>query len=120
MAANRLFKLPLDPEKLDAVRDHFASLEDRRETVERGLALERMNAETAWLDEAEPALYYLHDESEEYPPAIDLEDVEDEALLELSATHHAFFQEVAAADHDHPDDLEPFEELFHASARDRI
>jgi hypothetical protein len=84
------------------------------------LALEKMNAETAWLDEDEPALYYLHDESEAYPADIEQEDVEDETILELAAEHQRFFAEVAAEGHDHPEDLEEFEQLFHASARDRI
>jgi len=120
MATNRLFKLPLDPDSIDDVRAHFEGLDDRRETFERGLAIERMNAETAWLDEAEPALYYLHDESEAYPAEVERSDIEDEAVLELSAEHHGFFQEVAAEGHDHPEDLTEFEQLFHASARDRI
>jgi hypothetical protein len=120
MSSSRLFKLPVDPDEVERVREHFSQLEERRETFEQGLALEKMNAETAWLDEAEPALYYLHDESEAYPADIERSDVEDETILELSADHHGFFQEVAAEGTDHPDDLIEFEELFHASARDRI
>jgi hypothetical protein len=120
MPATTLFKLPLDPDKVDDVREYFGQLEDRRETFERGLALEKMNAEAAWLDETEPALYYLHEESDEYPTDIELADIDDEAIVELSQEHHEFFDEVAAPDHDHPDDLTEFEELFYASARDRI
>jgi len=120
MPSNRLLKLPLDPTKIDRVRDYFDSLEDRRETFERGLAIEKMNAETAWLDEDEPVLYYLHDESDSYPTDIDTDDIDDEAVLRLSSEHHAFFEEVVADGHDHPDDLVEFEELFHASAREQI
>jgi hypothetical protein len=120
MPTTTLFKLPLDPDKIDDVREHFSQLDDRRETFERGLALEKMNAEAAWLDESEPALYYLHEESDEYPADIESEDIEDEAILELSQNHHGFFERVAAPDHDHPDDLTEFEELFYAAARDRI
>jgi len=120
MSSNRLFKLPIDPTKVDHVRDYFNRLEDRRETFERGLALEAMNAETAWLDEEEPALYYLHDEGEGYPAEIDTDDIEDEAILRLSDDHQDFFEEVVAEGYDHPDDLAEFDELFHASARDRI
>ncbi|WP_436923815.1 DUF6176 family protein [Halosimplex amylolyticum] len=120
MPTTRLFKLPLDPDKIEQVRDHFAHLEQRRETFERGLALEKMNAEAAWLDENEPALYYLHEESDAHPPDIEKSDVEDEAILELSREHHGFFQQVAADGHEHPDDLTEFETLFAASARDRI
>jgi hypothetical protein len=71
MTATRLFKLPVDPERVDSVREYFTQLEDRRETFERGLALEKMNAEAAWLDEREPALYYLHEESDSYPVTAD-------------------------------------------------
>ncbi len=118
MATNRLFKLPVAPDRIDDVRAHFADLADRRETFERGLALEGMRAETAWLDESEHALYYLHDEGEDYPREVDPDDIEDEALIELSRTHRGFFQEVAAEGHDHPGDLVEFEELFHATASD--
>lgn len=120
MPTTRLFKLPLDPDTLDDVRAHFDHLEDRRDTFERGLALEKMNAEAAWIDTDEPALYYLHEESDGYPADIDQSDVDDETLMELSAEHHQFFQQVAADGHDHPDDLHEFEALFEASARDRI
>lgn len=119
MANRRLFKLPIDPERTEAVRTYFADLEDRRETFERGLALERMNAETAWLDESEPALYYLHEEHNEYPADVDETDM-DEQLRELSTDHHEFFNTVVAPDHEHPEDLIEFERLFSASARDRI
>jgi len=120
MSQNRLYKLRLDPDRLDRVRSYFEDLENSRETFERGLALEKMNAETAWLDEAEPALYYLHDESAAYPPDLDAGDIDDSEVLELGQAHQRFFQEVAAEDHDHPDDLTELELLFHASARDRI
>lgn len=120
MPTNRLFRLPLDPDRVEDVRAHFEELDDRRDTFERGLALEEMNAETAWLDEDEHALYYLHEEGDEYPPDVDLDDVDDEALLALSAEHRDFFDDVAADGHDHPDDLTEFEELFHATARDRL
>jgi hypothetical protein len=120
MPSNRLFKLPIDPTKIEQVREHFDRLEDRRETFRRGLALEKMNAETAWLDEEEPALYYLHDESDGYPADIETDDIDDEAVLRLSSEHHDFFEEVVAEGHDHPEDLSEFDELFHASARDRI
>jgi len=119
MANRRLFKLPLDPGGVDAVREHFRTLENRRETFERGLALEKMNAETAWLDEAEPALYYLHEEHEEYPADINESEM-DERLQELSTDHHEFFSAVVAPDHEHPEDLIEFERLFSASVRDRI
>ncbi len=119
MADRRLFKLPIDPERTEAVRTYFADLEDRRETFERGLALEKMNAETAWLDESEPALYYLHEEHDEYPADVDETDM-DEQLRELSTDHHEFFNTVVAPDHEHPEDLIEFERLFSASARDRI
>lgn len=120
MASTRLFKLPVDPERVDSVREYFTQLKDRRETFERGLALEKMNAESAWLDEREPALYYLHEESDSYPADIEVSDVDDEAVLELSEEHHSFFDEVAAEPYEDRDDLTEFEELFHASARDRI
>jgi hypothetical protein len=113
----RLFKLPLDPDRLDDVHDHFETLEDERETFERGLALEHMNAEAAWLDDDEPALYYLHEEGDDYPADVDQGDIDDPALLELSKTHHGFFQEVAAEGVEHPEDLEEIENLFGATAR---
>lgn len=69
---------------------------------------------------SENRLYYLHDESEDYPADIEQDDIEDQSILELSADHHSFFSEVVADGHDHPDDLVEFEMLFHASARDRI
>ncbi|MFB6073177.1 MAG: hypothetical protein ABEJ88_09440 [Halobacterium sp.] len=114
----RLFRLPLNPERIDAVREHFDHLDERREAFERGLALENMNAEAAWLDEDAPALYYLHEEGDDYPADIEPEDINDPAVLELSQTHHGFFEEVAAEGHDHPDDLEELPSLFAASARD--
>jgi|APHM01.1.fsa_nt_gi hypothetical protein len=114
MATRRLFKLPLDPDSIDDVRAHFDSLEDRHALVERGLALEGMNAKTAWLDEREPALYYLHEESKTYPADVDESDI-DEELQELSNEHHGFFQQVVAPGHEHPDDLVEFERLFSAS-----
>jgi hypothetical protein len=120
MSSFRLFKLPVDPDEVERVREHFEELDDRRETFERGLALEKMNAEAAWFDEAAPALYYLHEESEEYPPDIEPTDIDDESLLELSEQHHRFFQEVAAQEYDGREDLLEFDELFHATARDRI
>lgn len=120
MSQNRLHKLPLDPDRLDRVRSYFEDLEDNRETFERGLALEKMNAETAWLDEEGPALYYLHDESAAYPADLEADDVDDQGILELGQAHQQFFQEVAADGYDHPEDLEELEPLFHASARDRI
>lgn len=120
MSSNRLFKLPLDAAEIDRVREYFARLEERRETFERGLELEGMNAETAWLDETEPALYYLHDEGAGYPADVDVDDIDDEAVVELSAEHSEFFREVAAEGYGDPEDLLEFEELFHASARDRL
>lgn len=117
MARRRLFKLPLAVDSIDGVREHFEWLDERRETFERGLALENMNAETAWLDEDEPALYYLHEEGEDYPGDIDESDL-DEQLEELSAAHHGFFTEVIAPGHDHPDDLIEFERLFTGVARE--
>ncbi|MFC6952399.1 DUF6176 family protein [Halorubellus litoreus] len=119
MANRRLFKLRLDPERLTEVREHFDGLEDRRETFERGLELEGMNGETAWLDAAEPALYYLHEESDEYPKDVDPDEM-DEALAALSEDHHGFFETVAAPGHDHPEDLTEFERLFSVSARDQV
>jgi hypothetical protein len=117
MPASRLYKLPLDPDRVEEVRSYFEALEGRRETFERGLAVENMRAETAWLDTEEPALYYLHDEGEGYPADVDVEDL-DEDLRKLSAEHHGFFETVAAEGHDHPEDLREFEELFHARASD--
>ncbi|MFT4890617.1 MAG: hypothetical protein ACI9YT_001535 [Halobacteriales archaeon] len=120
MSSDRLFKLPLDPDSIDDVRSHSDRLEEQRGTFERGLAIEKMNAETAWLDEDEPALYYLHDESEDYPADVEKDDTDDEAVLALSAEHHEMFQKVAREGYSHPDDLVEFEMLFRASARDRI
>ncbi|WP_255150143.1 hypothetical protein [Halorarius halobius] len=119
MTRFRLFKLALDPDSLADVRAHFDHLAEKQDAFERGLALENMNAEAAWLDEEAPALYYLHEESEDYPADIDPEDVDDPEVMELSETHHGFFQAVAADGVDHPDDLVEFESLFAASARDR-
>lgn len=117
MANYRLFKLDLDPDRLDEVRAHFDHLEDEREIFERGLAMENMNAEAAWLNEDDPALLYLHEEGANYPPEIDPEDIDDPDVMELSETHHKFFQEVAAENIDHPEDLVEIEPLFAASAR---
>jgi hypothetical protein len=100
------------------VYDHFEYLDAERDAFERGLALENMNAEAAWLDEDAPALYYLHEEGDDYPADIEQEDIDDPAVMELSQTHHGFFQTVAADGHDHPDDLEEFESLFAATASD--
>lgn len=118
MARYRLLKLTLDPSSLDDVRAHFEYLDNERETFKRGLDMENMNAEAVWLDEDTPALYYLHEEGADYPADIDPDDIDDPAVLQLSRTHHEFFQEVAAEDVDHPDDLVEFEPLFAASARD--
>jgi hypothetical protein len=115
MVQRQLFKLPLDSSSIEDVRDYFGHLEERRETFERGLAIENMNAEVAWLDDDEPALYYLHEEGDEYPADVDEADL-DEELQELSSEHHAFFKNVIASGHDHPDDLIEFERLFSASA----
>jgi hypothetical protein len=114
----RLFRLPLDPECIDEVYEHFDYLDENRDAFERGLELENMNAEAAWLDVDAPALYYLHEEGDDYPADIEQEDVDDPAILELSKTHHGFFQHVAADGHDHPEDLEELESLFSASATD--
>jgi|GEM_PF-2487963 hypothetical protein len=119
MTNRHLFKLPLDPERIGAVREHLAELEDRRETFERGLALGKMNAETAWLDETEPALCCLHEEHDDYSADVEAGKLDDQ-LQELSADHHAFFRTVAAPDHDRPEGLVEFERLFSVSARDRI
>jgi len=118
MVRRQLFKLPLDSGSVDDVRGHFEHLEERRETFERGLALENMNAEAAWLDEDEPALYYLHEEDDDYPADVDESDL-DEELQEVSSEHHGFFQDVIAPGHEHPDDLIKFERLFSASANTR-
>jgi hypothetical protein len=118
MTSYRLFKLALDPDRVDDVRAHFDYLDDQRETFERGLATENMNAEAAWLDEEGPTLYYLHEEGPDYPPDLEADDIDDPALVELSEMHHAFFQKVAAEDVDHPEDLVEFEPLFAASARE--
>jgi hypothetical protein len=117
MANYRLLKLPLDPSSLDDVRAHFDHLDDERETFERGLDVEGMNAEAAWLDERSPALYYLHEEGADYPADVDPDDVDDPAVWRLSRTHREFFKEVAAEDVDHPGDLVEFEPLFAASVR---
>lgn len=117
MANYRLFKLALDPGSLDEVRAHFDHLAEKRETFERGLAMENMNAEAAWLDEEAPALYYLHEEGANYPADLDPEDVDDPAVMEMSETHHGFFHEVTPEDVDHPEDLVEIEPLFAASAR---
>jgi len=114
----RLFRLPLNPARVDAVRDHFDALHEQRGTFEAGLELENMNAEAAWLDDDAPALYYLHEEGDDYPADIELDDVEDPSIIELSENHHGLFAEVAAEDHDHPEDLEELEALFAASVRD--
>lgn len=119
MPNRRLFKLRLDPDRLPAVRAYFEDLEAQRETFERGLALEGMNAETAWLDESEPALYYLHEESDAYPRDVEPDDM-DEALTALSQEHHGFFGTVAAPGVDHPDDLIELDRLFSASAREQL
>ena len=116
MAHRRLHKLPLDPDSIEDVRTHFDRLEDRRTLFERGLTVEGMNTETAWIDEEEPALYYLHEEGENYPADVDESDI-DEDLQELSADHHGFFKRVIAPGHEHPDDLIEFERLFSASAQ---
>jgi hypothetical protein len=59
-------------------------------------------------------------ESDSYSADIGPADIEDESVLELSEEHHSFFEEVAAESYEDRDDLTEFEELFHASARDRI
>lgn len=118
MASYRLLKLTLDPSSLDDVRAHFDRLDSERETFERGLDIENMNAEAAWLDEDTPALYYLQEEGADYPADVAPDDIDDPEVLQLSRTHHEFFQEVAAEDVDHPEDLVEFESLFAASARD--
>lgn len=118
MSNRRLFKLRLDPDRLPTVSAHFDDLEAQRETFEHGLALEGMNAETAWLDESEPALYYLHEESDAYPRDVDPDDM-DEALTALSQAHHSFFETVAAPGVDHPDDLLELDRVFSASAREQ-
>lgn len=93
-----LYRLRIDPEKVDAVRDHFDSLDGRRDVFERGLDLKNMHTEAAWLHESDdgPVLYYYEEASDDYPPEdLDLADVDDPELLELD---HLFF--ASTLDHD--------------------
>ena len=115
MSRTRLFRLPLDPDEVDRVREYFETLETDRETFERGLALEGMNAEAAWLDESQPALYYMHDEGETYPREIDPESL-DERLRAVSERQSEFFRTVAAGEFEGREDLTELTELFAASA----
>jgi len=115
VSQTRLFRLPLDPGKLDYVRAYFDDLEQERETFERGLAVEGMDTEAAWLDETEPALYYMHDEGESHPVDIDPETVDD-AVLAMGERHSEFFRTVAAETFESREDLTELTELFAASA----
>ena len=62
---------------------------------------------------------YVHNESNGYPADIDMDDIDDSAVLELRSEHHNLFGEVPAGGYESPDDLVEFEGLFHVSARDR-
>ena len=74
-----------------------------------------MDTEAAWLDETEPALYYMHDEGESHPVDIDPETVDD-AVLAMGEQHSEFFRTVAAETFESREDLTELTELFAASA----
>jgi hypothetical protein len=118
MVQPKLFRLRVDPDAVDRVREHFDELDDRRETFRRGLAMENVYDEAAWLETAGdgPVVYYYQETGEDHPPAdLSLDDVEDEGVVELAEDHATFWEEVAAEGAD----LTSFEPLFFASTLDR-
>ncbi len=94
MSRTRLFRLPLDPDKLDHVREYFDDLEQERD-VRAGTRSRGWTQEAAWPDETEPAIYLMHDEGESYPVGIDPETVDD-AMLAIGEQHSEFFGTAAA------------------------
>lgn len=116
-----LSKRRVDPEKLDVLRAHFEAMQERSETFERGLALESVFTEAAFLreDDDGPVLYYYMEAGDDYPPDIDVEDIDD-AVLELSAEHGTVMEEVCVEPaRDEDGELNRFETLFFASTLDR-
>jgi len=114
----KLFRLRVDPDAVGRVREHFDDLADRRETFRRGLEMENVYGEAAWLEETPegPVVYYYQETADDHPPEdLSLEDVDDEAVVELAEEHAAFWEAVAAEGAD----LEGFEPLFFASTLDR-
>ncbi|WP_135535939.1 DUF6176 family protein [Halostella pelagica] len=117
-----LSKRRVDPEKVDQLRDYFDSLDDRQELFERGLDLEEVYTEAAFLqDDGEgPVLYYYIEQSDDFPPELDREDIDDQDLLELSAEHEAVLNEVCLEPARNGDEeRNRFETLFFASTIDR-
>jgi hypothetical protein len=117
-----LSKRRVDPEKVDRLREYFDSLADRQEVFERGLDIENVRAEAAFLrtDENGPVLYYYMERGEDHPPDIEPEEIEDEAVLELAAEHEAALEDACVESaRDEDGDLRQFETLFFASSVDR-
>lgn len=109
-----LYKLRIGSEETDTVRKHFESMSEQSNVFQRGLEIEGMHTEAAWLheDDEGPVLYYYEEASDDYPPDdLALEDINDEAVVALSKEHHGIWEQVAAQEAE----LVEFEELFFVS-----
>lgn len=117
-----LSKRRVDPEKVDRLREYFDSLADRTDIFERGLELEDVHTEAAFLRETDdgPVLYYYMEQGPDYPPDLDREDIEDEAVLELVEEHQVVLEDVCVEPaRDETGELKRFDTLFFASTLDR-
>jgi hypothetical protein len=117
-----LSKRRVDPDEVDRLREYFDSLDDRRAAFERGLNIENVHTEAAFLQEedGEPVLYYYMERGEEYPPDVDREDIDDPAVLELSRDHAELLNDVCTEPaRDDDGSLRGLETLFFASTVER-
>ncbi|WP_158057649.1 DUF6176 family protein [Halorussus halophilus] len=117
MVEPMLYALPIDPEKVGRLREYFEALSDETDLFERGLELEGMFSEAAWLDDSgdDPTLYYYMEASDDYPPDMDLSDIEDDELVELNREHQLLFETVCTEGAE----LRELDQLFFASTLDR-
>jgi predicted nuclease with TOPRIM domain len=116
-----LSKRRVDPTKVEQLRDHFETLEDDRELVERALAAENVYTEAAFLRETddEVVLYYYMERDDEFPPDVSPADLDDE-IIELGKRQEAALDEACLEPaHDDDGQLKQFQTLFFASSSDR-
>jgi hypothetical protein len=116
-----LSKRRVDPAKVEQLRDHFETLEDDRDLVERALAAESVYTEAAFLrDEGdEVTLYYYMERDDEFPPDVSPADLDDE-IIELGKRQEAALEDACLESaRDDDGQLRRFETLFFASSSDR-
>lgn len=117
-----LSKRRVAPEKVDKLRDWFTEAEQRSETFERGLELENVFTEAAFLAEEGdgPVLYYYMEAGDDYPPEdIDLSEFPEE-LKDVVQKHRTVLEDVCVEDAREDDgSLKRFETLMFASTVER-